>query len=137
MCFVETLGNDDFQTLADGFLSRVPKYSCGRVVPADNIAGMICRNDRINRRFRNGAELLLCLFALTDVADNPCIVKDKEPLQLSNVKNLFFHPCIVSWVSGIKIHPRDVYSNSGHPGQVSLLFCIGGLYKLARNNVLK
>ena len=68
------MGHDDLQTLADGILGGVAENAGGRVVPADDRARVVGRDDRVDRRLGDRAELLLCLFTLADIADDARVV---------------------------------------------------------------
>jgi hypothetical protein len=71
---METLGDDQFEALAERFLFRVAEDPRRCLVPADDIARVVGGDDGVDRRFGDRAELLLGLLAFADVADDAGVV---------------------------------------------------------------
>jgi len=71
---MKTFGNYELETLPDRVLGSVAENPGCRLVPADDVACVVGRDDRIDGRLRDRPELLLRLFPLAYVADDAGIV---------------------------------------------------------------
>ena len=71
---MELLRDDQLEALADRLLLRVAEDLRGRLVPADDVSHVVGRDDGVDRRLGNRAELLLGLLALADVTDDAGVI---------------------------------------------------------------